>query len=219
MRCPKRFLPIHQQSHFNQSLKTDSKAEAEALAPLVKQRVLLDWEARLAGTASEDDRTTYERTLALAKTGGSNLLTMDELVAGDFNELLGRIRDVKTQDPSGQSAYFAALSEVAVDMERLLESEARDQNPRQLSGWRNKWKRAAKNFADACEEKAIKEITVNDAYKLRRHWLDLSRFDAAPLIAFTATKEINYGTETDGRISARCGAYRADQWAYTQAGG
>ncbi|MBB3995914.1 hypothetical protein GGR95_003580, partial [Sulfitobacter undariae] len=31
--------------------------------------------------------------------------------------------------------------------------------------------------------------------------LDLSRFDAAPLIAFTVTKEINYGTETDGRIS------------------
>ena len=41
--------------------------------------------------------------------------------------------------------------------------------------------------------------------------MDLSRFDAAPLIAFTATKEINYGTETDERISARCGAYRADQ--------
>ena len=30
--------------------------------------------------------------------------------------------------------------------------------------------------------------------------LDLSRFDAAPLIAFTATKEIDYGTETDGRF-------------------
>ncbi len=28
--------------------------------------------------------------------------------------------------------------------------------------------------------------------------LDLSRFDAAPLIAFTATKEMRYGTETDG---------------------
>ena len=44
--------------------------------------------------------------------------------------------------------------------------------------------------------------------------LDLSRFDAAPLIAFTATKEIDYGTETDGRIPPGCGAYRADQWAY-----
>ena len=30
--------------------------------------------------------------------------------------------------------------------------------------------------------------------------LDLSRFDAAPLIAFTAAKEMNNGTETDGRI-------------------
>ncbi|MCD9150146.1 hypothetical protein, partial [Pseudophaeobacter flagellatus] len=41
--------------------------------------------------------------------------------------------------------------------------------------------------------------------------LDLSRFDAAPLIAFTATKETDYGTETDGRIPARCGADCADQ--------
>jgi len=28
----------------------------------------------------------------------------------------------------------------------------------------------------------------------------MSRFDAAPLIAFTATKETDYGTETDKRI-------------------
>jgi hypothetical protein len=30
--------------------------------------------------------------------------------------------------------------------------------------------------------------------------MDLSRFDAAPLIAFTATKETDYGTETNRRI-------------------
>ncbi len=46
--------------------------------------------------------------------------------------------------------------------------------------------------------------------------MGLSRFDAAPLIAFTATKETDYGTETDGRISPRCGAYRTDQWANAQ---
>ncbi len=33
--------------------------------------------------------------------------------------------------------------------------------------------------------------------------LDLSRFDAAPLIAFTATKEADYGTKTDSRTPAR----------------
>ncbi|MFC6637382.1 hypothetical protein GV827_21275 [Sulfitobacter sp. JBTF-M27] len=32
------------------------------------------------------------------------------------------------------------------------------------------------------------------------YYLDLSRFDAAPLIAFIAAKETNYGNETDGRI-------------------
>ena len=44
--------------------------------------------------------------------------------------------------------------------------------------------------------------------------MDLSRSDAAPLIAFTVTKEIDYRTETDGGIPPRCGAYCADQWAY-----
>jgi len=31
--------------------------------------------------------------------------------------------------------------------------------------------------------------------------IDLSRFGAAPLIAYFAAKETNYGTNTDGRIS------------------
>ncbi len=41
----------------------------------------------------------------------------------------------------------------------------------------------------------------------------LSRFDTAPLIAFTATKGTDYGTETDGRISQGPGSNRARQWA------
>ena len=55
--------------------------------------------------------------------------------------------------------------------------------------------------------------------------LDLSRFDAAPLIAFTAAKEMKgamcaigsstlaSGTETDGRIAPGCGADCANQRA------
>ena len=51
----------------------------------------------------------------------------------------------------------------------------------------------------------------------RKREVDLSPFAAAPLIAFTATKGTYYGIETDGRISPRCGAYRTDQRADTQA--
>ena len=49
--------------------------------------------------------------------------------------------------------------------------------------------------------------------------LDLSRFDAAPLIAFTVTKETDYGTETDGRIPPRCSTHRVNQWVDAETGG
>ncbi len=48
--------------------------------------------------------------------------------------------------------------------------------------------------------------------------MDLSRFDAAPLIAFIAAKETNYGDETDGRMPRGCGAGRTNERADTQAG-
>jgi hypothetical protein len=41
--------------------------------------------------------------------------------------------------------------------------------------------------------------------------VDLSRFDAAPLIAFTAIKETDYGTWKNGRIPQGCGTDRVDQ--------
>ena len=56
-------------------------------------------------------------------------------------------------------------------------------------------------------------------YKESTEHLDLWRFDAAPLIAFTAAKETANGTETDERISPRRGADRTDQWANAQASG
>lgn len=49
--------------------------------------------------------------------------------------------------------------------------------------------------------------------------LDVSRFDASPLIALVATKETNYGNETNGGIPGRCGADRVDERADTQTGG
>jgi hypothetical protein len=41
---------------------------------------------------------------------------------------------------------------------------------------------------------------VGNTDALRKGYVDLSRFDAAPLIAFTATKETDYGTATNRRI-------------------
>ena len=42
--------------------------------------------------------------------------------------------------------------------------------------------------------------TLIRGIKRKSRKLDLSRFDAALLIAFIAAKETHYGSETDGRI-------------------
>ena len=48
-----------------------------------------------------------------------------------------------------------------------------------------------------CEAEAVADGTdITQTGDWRRYLVDLSRFDAAPLIASTATKETNYGTET-----------------------
>ncbi|UWQ30733.1 hypothetical protein K3557_09465 [Leisingera sp. M523] len=48
--------------------------------------------------------------------------------------------------------------------------------------------------------------------------VELQRFDAAPLTAFTATKETDCGAEKDGRIPPGCGTFCTDLRAAAQAG-
>ena len=44
------------------------------------------------------------------------------------------------------------------------------------------------------------DVIARNSHTIKRSTLDVLRSDAAPLIAFIATKETNYGTEMDGRI-------------------
>ena len=65
--------------------------------------------------------------------------------------------------------------------------------------------RACAYLVEACGAKDLADYSRADALKYRDYLIakgmvDLSRFDAAPLIAFTATKETDYGTATNRRI-------------------
>jgi hypothetical protein len=50
------------------------------------------------------------------------------------------------------------------------------------------------------DEKRQHQSRLMAVSKAKTTDVDMSRFDAAPLIAFTAAKETDYGIETDGRI-------------------
>jgi transposase len=67
---------------------------------------------------------------------------------------------------------------------------------------------AGKNHGTSTKESGLTSAIefAENRYLTLRGNLNLSQFDAAPLIAFISTKETNYGTETARRISPRCGA-------------
>ena len=52
-------------------------------------------------------------------------------------------------------------------------------------------------------KECVADLTLGNRL-LKKSMRDLSRFDAAPLIAFTITKETDYWTETDGGILPKC---------------
>ena len=57
----------------------------------------------------------------------------------------------------------------------------------------------AERLNDLTEALSIMSETAAQCYELQTgNALDVSRFDAAPLIAFIAAKETNYGIETNG---------------------
>ncbi|SCZ73242.1 hypothetical protein SAMN04488118_11656 [Epibacterium ulvae] len=75
-----------------------------------------------------------------------------------------------------------------------------------------RWSEIESNGIQVTQNKAGTTVFVPFTDWMRDSLVDLSRFNAALLIAFIAAKETDYGTETDGRIPLRCSADRADQW-------
>ena len=78
--------------------------------------------------------------------------------------------------------------------------------------------RLEKPFLQLTADRVLSELRRAGEVTLEGYKMDLSRFDAAPLIAFTVTKETDYVTETDGRNPPRCSADCTDQRADAETG-
>lgn len=201
MRCPKKYRNVFAQSHISESLGTDSKLAAEALVPQVKQKWLLELDAREAGTQSPGSTETFRAMLQLANREGLRPATATELAEGSLDVLLSRLSKLQTVDPSGQSALFAAslggfelpetlISEVATKMSEYLPSHVQNKNARQKRTWGNKYKRASKTFEEAIEDKPVIKVTKDDAYAFRRYWAN--RVNTEEISTAYAHKHIGY---------------------------
>lgn len=201
MRRPKRYEHVFSSTYVTESLRTDSRMEAEALAPQVKQRWLTELEARASGKAFNSSADAFKAMVELAKSEGLRPTTANELASGSLDALLTRLLPLQKRDPAGQSALFAAtlggfeippisITETAENMAQYLPTHVQNKNARQRRTWANKYKRAAATFVAAVKDKPIASVTRDDAYLVRRYWVN--RVHTEEISTTYAHKHIGY---------------------------
>lgn len=201
MRTPCKYKAVHADAFLTESLKTDSKKTAQALAYQVRERRLKELEAKLTMANGGHDEVRYRTAIKLANDNGVAPVTASELAGGGLEEIVLRLKHLMDQDPSANSPQFAAnlggfqlpntrVTEVAEMMDRLCPDKVARKNDRQKRMWRNRYKRAANMFSEVVGKKSISQITVGDASKFRRAWEN--RVNAQEVTTQYANKHFGY---------------------------
>ena len=107
-------------------------------------------------------------------------------------EIIAKLREVEVRLSQGESVGMAAKSIGVTEQTyyrwRKEYGGLQVNQAKRLKDMEKENARLRKSISDLMLDKQVLEEVI----------MDVSRFDAAPLIAFTATKETNYGAETDG---------------------
>lgn len=183
MRCPKKYTSVHEKQYINQSLNTDSRSLAQTLAHQVRLEWINELEARALQGFSPGSEKAYKATISLAASNDIVPQTASELAQGPLNDLIKRIEKLVQLDPNGVSARFAAdlggfelpettLLQVAGRMPDLCTDKVINKNYRQARNWHNRYKRAAETFSTTIGDRALKDISDDDAHDYRRVWED-----------------------------------------------
>lgn len=139
MRTPSKYKAVHADAFLTESLKTDSRKTAQALAYQVRERRLAELEAKLAMGNGEHNEDRYRIAIKLAKDNGVAPTTASELAGGGLEEIVFRLKHLMDHDPSASSPLFAAnlggfqlpdtrVTEVAERMDQLCPDKVARKN-------------------------------------------------------------------------------------------
>lgn len=201
MRTPSKFKAVHAANFLTASLGTDSRKIAQALAFQVREQCLAELEVKLAMRLGGRNEKRYRATIKLANDSGVSPVAAPELASGALEELLSRLKHLIDHDPAANSPQFAAnlggfqlpdtsMTEIAERMDQLCPDKVARKNSRQTRMWLNRYKRAAKLFAEIVGEKSISDITASDASNFRRAWE--KRVNAQEVTTQYANKHFGY---------------------------
>lgn len=198
-RVPAEFRAVEPRTEINQSLKTRDEAEARASAFLKKKALRKVWKARLLQESQGPSVEAFEAAVALLDEFQLPYVPIQGLLNGPLEELVSRIEKL-AGTPVTSPAISAALGVCDVphvkirDMPKILE----ERSPHKLRGmhrdqkrqWRNRYKHAARIFAEVVSNKNIHEITEDDALRYYNHWQE--RVNSGSVSDDQAVKRLRY---------------------------
>ena len=203
-RVPTDLADVLRERQFKRSLKhRDQRLPAFKAAYDTVHREVETYIAKVRqGASAPDAHREYELAVIRAQRLGFDLRPMAELAEDvtSINELVDRLIAVekKVLDLTDKDvdAVFGAVKKPSLTMADALDkyaalhkTELRDKNENQRRRWRNPLELAVRNFHDVVGEKALEEITREDALKFREWWVD-TRIGQDVASANTANKNL-----------------------------
>jgi integrase len=168
------------------ALRTDSRTEAEAKAAQIERALFAEWEALLAGDEGTA-RAHYLAARSLAEARGFPYVPMNDLAAGNLDELVRRVLTLGERDGSGVAsapaaeAILGAVPEALPSFKEAVDeyfAEVRARHTQKSEGQRKKWRntrdRAVARFLEVMgrEDMPLAEVDRAAARKFRDWWLD-----------------------------------------------
>ncbi len=200
-RVPKRFQKFDRRVLVRVALRTDSQTEARRKAPAVEAELFAYWEARAAGRDLDAVRR-YEAARNLAAARGFPYRPAAELAEGPLDDLVARLKALVDRHGNLATREEADALLGTVARPRLSFSAALDdffdlttdrltgKSEGQIRRYKSPRKRAVRDFCAVVGDKAIEEVTRDDALAFRRWWRD--RIEAEGRDANTANKDFQH---------------------------
>ena len=168
---------LDQRKHVRIALRTGSEAEARAKAPAVGC-----WIGRLLGNArfwrqTRARRNGYAAAIKIAEARGFNYRPITAIAAGEYAELLERVKALGTggrvlPDPEikavlgGVDVPRPRLSTTLADFFELTRDRLKGKSPDQAKRWQDVRRKTVANMIEVFGDKPLPEITRTDAVAL-----------------------------------------------------
>lgn len=185
-RVPTDIADLDRRGEVRRSTKARTLAEALVVAARIDAELEAYWGAlaeRGGSGAVSAEAERFDRAVRLARAMGLSYRPAGEIAAGEFSDIMRRVDALEKRDaaasPQAVQAALGGAARPSIVVSQLFgayEAHVRDvllgKSPDQVRKWRNPRLRAASNLAAVVGDKALTDVSRDDALEFRTWWLD-----------------------------------------------